>query len=311
MKRREFLIGAAVAAGLTRRTIWARSREQAKADPAKLARVAIMSLSFNSILKNPSQPDSPARTLDIMELGQMYADRYGVHNVELQHAHFPSTEPAYLKELRARFAKTKSQVTNINLEFGPQNISAADPALRQQAVDRTREWIDYSAVLGCPRIMVNQGQPTQENKGVAIAALKAMGDYGKSKNVQVAMENRGSGGARGTSAPASPAPPVSPGPPAYVLLVEIIKGSGTWANCDLGNFPDQETQHGGIRAMFPLTDGNCHVKLNPARYDLPTALKLTVEIGYKGVYSIEAPGSGQGDPHEAVQRIYDVLVANI
>jgi hypothetical protein len=312
MKRREFLIGAAAAAGLTRTNIWARARVQPKGDAAKLSRVAIMSLSFNSILKNPSQPDNPARTLDIMDLGQMYADRYGVHNIEMQHAHFPSTELSYLKELRERFAKTKSQVTNINLEFGPQNISAPDPALRQQAVDRTKEWIDHAVALGCPRIMVNQGQPTQENKDVAIAALKAMGDYGKSKNVMVAMENRGSGG-RGATPPtgAGTTPPAPPAPPAYILLVEIIKGSGTRANCDLGNFPDQETQHGGIRAMFPLTDGNCHVKLNPARYDLPTALKLTVELGYKGLYSIEAPGGGQGDPHEAVQRIYDVLIANI
>ena len=140
--------------------------------------------------------------------------------------------------------------------------------------------------------MVNQGQPTQENKEVAIAALKAMGDYGKSKNVMIAMENRGGGGARGATSPAAagatppapPSPPAVPGPPAYVLLVEIIKGSGTLANCDLGNFPDQETQHGGIRAMLPLTDGNCHVKLNPARSDLPAALKLTVELGYKGLY---------------------------
>jgi len=323
MKRREFLIGAAAAAGLTRTNIRARTREQPKGDAAKLSRVAIMSLSFNSILKNPSQPDNPAKTLDIMDLGQMYADRYGVHNIEMQHAHFPSTELSYLKSFREGLARTKSQVTNINLEFGPQNISAADPALRQQAVDRTKEWIDHAVALGCPRIMVNQGQPTPENKEVAIAALKAMGDYGKSKNVMIAMENRGGGGGRGATAPstpgaaASPAPPIAPataapsGPPAYVLLVEIIKGSGTWANCDLGNFPDQDTQHGGIRAMLPLTDGNCHVKLNPARYDLPAALKLTVELGYKGLYSIEAPGGGQGDPHEAVQRIYDALVANI
>jgi hypothetical protein len=96
------------------------------------------------------------------------------------------------------------------------------------------------------------------------------------------------------------------------LLVEIIKGSGTWANCDIGNFPDQETQHAGMRAMFPLTDGNCHVKLNPARYDLPAALALTKEIGYQGLYSIESGGSSAGtDPHENVQKIYDVLIANI
>jgi hypothetical protein len=331
MKRREFLMGAAAAAGLaSARRAWAQVGDQ-----AKLSRVAIMSLSFNSILKNA---DNPARPLDIMDIGEMYADRYGVHNVEMQHSHFPSTDAAYLKSFRDRLAKTKSQVTNINLEFGPQNISADDPALRQQAVDRTKEWIDYAVVLGCPRLMVNQGQPTQENKAVAIAALKAMGDYGKSRNIMVAMENRGGGGGRrGAPAPgapgtttappagAAPATPPSPapsptaaapaGPPApaaYILLVEIIKGSETYANCDLGNFPDQNTQHAGMRAMFPLTDGNCHVKLNPARYDLAAALVLTKELGYTGLYSIESGGNAGGaDPHENVQRIYDVLLANL
>jgi len=301
MRRREFLVGAAAAAGLARaRPGWAQTR-----DPARLARVAIMSLSFNSILKTPNQSDA-ARTLDVMDLGEMFADRYGVHHVEMQHAHFPSTETAWLTDFRSRLARTKSQVTNINLEFGPQNISAADPELRRQAVDRTRQWIDYAVVLGCPRIMVNQGAPTGENKAPAIAALKEMGDYGKSKNVKVAMENRGGGGARGS---ATPPPP--PDPPAYILLVEIIKESGTWANCDIGNFPDQETQHAGMRAMFPLTDGNCHVKINPQRYDLPTALKLTRELGYSGLYSIEAGAAMGADPHENVKRIYDVLLAGI
>ena len=118
MKRREFLVGAAAAAGfVSSRKGWAQAR-----DEAKLRRVAIMSLCFNSILKNPSQPETPARTLDVMDLGQMLADRYGVHNVEMQHAHFPATDTAYLKDFRERLAKTKSQVTNINLEFGPQNI---------------------------------------------------------------------------------------------------------------------------------------------------------------------------------------------
>jgi hypothetical protein len=312
MKRRDFLMGAAAAAGLaSARHGWAQVRDQ-----AKLRRVAIMSLCFNSILKNPTQPDNPARTLDIMDLGQMLADRYGVHNVEMQHAHFPSTEPAYLKDFRDRLAKTNSQVTNINLEFGPQNISAADPALRQQALDRTREWIDYAVAVGCPRIMVNQGAPTQENKDAAIATLKAMGDYGKSKNIMVAMENRGGGGSRGDTPPvgagaAPAAPAASPSPAAWVLLAEIIKGSGTYANCDLGNFPDQETQHAGMRGMFPLTDGNCHVKLNPARYDLAAALALTKELAYRGLYSIEANVASGTDPHESVQRIYDVLLPNI
>src|SRR5262245_50769587 len=232
MKRREFFLGAAAAAGLVRTRTWAQTRDRAKLD-----RVAIMSLCFNSILKVPSQPSAPERTLEIMDLGQMLADKYGVHNVEMQHAHFPSTEAAYLKDFRERLAQTQSKVTNINLEFGPQNISADDPALRQPAVDRTKESIDHAVALGCPRIMGNQGAPNDENKVGAIAALKAMSDYGKSKRIMVAMENRGSGGGRqGTTAPlpaapaapappARPAAPVVPARPAWELLVEIMKGA--------------------------------------------------------------------------------------
>jgi len=304
MRRREF-IAAAIGLVSTRRA-WAQARAATR-DDAKLARVAIMSLCFNSILKNPSQSD-PARTLDIMDLGEMLADKYGVHNVEMQHAHFVSTEAAWLKDFRDRLAKTQSKVTNINLEFGPQNLSADDPALRQQAVDRTRQWVDYAVAVGCPRIMVNQGAPNEENKGVAIAALKAMSDYGKSKRIMVAMENRGSGGGRqGTTA----ALPAVPARPAWELLVEIMKGAGAHANCDLGNFPDQETQHAGIRGMFPLTDGNCHVKLNPSRYDLPAALALVKQLKYTGLYSIEAGGNMGPDPYQNVQSIYDVLLPGI
>ena len=40
-----------------------------------------------------------------MDLGQMLADRYGVHNVEMQHAHFPATDASYLKDFRERLAK--------------------------------------------------------------------------------------------------------------------------------------------------------------------------------------------------------------
>ena len=128
----------------------------------------------------------------------------------------------------------------------------------------------------------------------------------------VAMENRGGGGGRqGAPAPgATPASPAPPVPAAWVLLVEIIKGSGAYANCDLGNFPDQDTQHAGIRGMFPLTDGNCHVKLNPARYDLPAALALVKQLRYTGLYSIEAGGGG-ADPYQNVQSIYDALIPGI
>jgi sugar phosphate isomerase/epimerase len=271
-----------------------------------------MSLSFGNILKNANQPDEPARTLDLMDIGQMYADRFGIHHVELQHTHIPSTEQAWLKEFRARLARTKSQVTNINLEFGALTISAPEPVLRLQAIDLTRMWIDHAVTLGCPRVMINQGLLNQESKQVAISALKLIGAYGSAKKIMVGVENRSAPRSTPRGTPATPPPPpAAPAPIDYTTLVEVIKAAGVHANCDLGNFTDQESQHAGIRAMFPLTDGNCHVKMNPARYDLPKALALTRELGYKGLYSIEAGINMGPDPYENTKKILDVILANI
>lgn len=59
---------------------------------AKLDRLAVMTLCFSRILKDPSRPDDPERTLDILDVPQIIADRYGIHYVEFQHSHFLSTK---------------------------------------------------------------------------------------------------------------------------------------------------------------------------------------------------------------------------
>jgi hypothetical protein len=43
-----------------------------------------------------------ARTLDVFDIAEMYADVYDVHNIEMQHSHILSTEDSYLSELRSR-----------------------------------------------------------------------------------------------------------------------------------------------------------------------------------------------------------------
>ncbi len=143
MKRRDFLATAATAA--TAPFVFSRNgRAQAANQQAKLDRLAIMSLTFGSILKNANQPDSPTRTLDIMDLGQMYADKFGVHNVELQHAYLPSTDDRWLKDFRARLEKSRSRVSNINCEFGGTMTISADYGGRTAAGHRSDEAMDRS-----------------------------------------------------------------------------------------------------------------------------------------------------------------------
>ena len=37
------------------------------------------------------------------------------------------------------------------------NLASPDPVLRLETIDLTKRWIDHAVMLGCPRVMVNQG----------------------------------------------------------------------------------------------------------------------------------------------------------
>ncbi len=65
------MIGAAAATGVAAANRgWAQGR-----DADKLSRIAIMMFGLNSIVNN-NMPASPTRTLDIMDIGQLCADRF-------------------------------------------------------------------------------------------------------------------------------------------------------------------------------------------------------------------------------------------
>ena len=291
MKRRDFLMGGAAAMGYA-------ARPAAGApDRAKLDRLAVMTLSFSSILKNAAHPNDPARTLDILDVPQLLADKYGIHHVEFQHTHFAFTEQAYLKEVSARLKKAKSQMNQICLEFGPLNISSPDPVLRLETIDLTKQWIEHARAVGCPRVMLNQGTLAPDVVETAIATVKTIGDYGKSRNVFVTLENRGH------SLPAQTA--------GWDVIVKVIKAAGIHANPDTGNFPDEETRAAGLRAMYPLSSGSSHAHYAPERYSEANAIKISKEVGYKGLYSIEAVKSNGPDPYTAVQTIVDELLKDI
>src|SRR5689334_15028272 len=53
----------------------------------KIARVGIMTLNYNSVLKLPwDTTANPARTLALMDVPRWFVDNYGVTNIELQNS---------------------------------------------------------------------------------------------------------------------------------------------------------------------------------------------------------------------------------
>lgn len=318
MQRREFLVGAASGAAAVAGfgpTVFAQSAS-ASGRQATLARISIMTLNFVNELKLPGQSGTE-RTLDVLDIPQMYADKYDVHNIEFQFNHIPSTEKAYWDEMKARLAKTKSRITQFNLEFETRNITADSAVLRLEAIDLTKQWVDHAVYMGVPRVMVNQGAPAEANRSYGVETLKTMGDYAKSKGVKVSMETRGGGGGgrgrAGAPAPGGAAAPMAavPAPPsaapAWMILSEFIKASGTYSNVDIGGVgaPDQDTLHKAIALLLPTSSGNMHIKTSP-NWDLPTALKyVNNDLGYKGLFSIELRG------HEATRRVYDTILQSV
>src|SRR5215469_13698092 len=290
MRRRDFLIGSIAAVSTTC------VRAQDIPRMAKLDRVGVMSGDFNTILAETRDWSQrvPPRELDIMDFPQMLAERYGIHNVEVQQFHFLSMEPPFFEKFLGRLKKAKSRIVDMPLELDPSGYSGTispcspDPQIRSHAIELTKQWIDRAAMIECPSVMVNQGRTFGDNLTPAIDALKILRDYGKSKNVAIIMEDRG--------------------PIPVDTLVKVIRESGIYANPDIGNFPDEASTERGLRLMYPLALTVSHVKWNPKKFDFAKAIQISKDMGFKGVYSLETGGP---EPYATVQTLLDRLLENL
>jgi hypothetical protein len=288
MRRRDFLIAAAAASA---------GRATAEDNSAKLKHVGCMSGSFGNLMtetRDWSRPLEPGK-LDIMDYPEMLADHFGIHNVEVQQFHFLSLDPSYYKKFLGRVKKAHSRMIDMPLELDDKGYSgtispcSADPQNRARGVELTKQWIDRAALIECPSVMINQGMTLPDDLAPVIEALKTLSAYGKSKKVYVIMEDRG------RTTPEA--------------LVALMKASGTYANPDIGNFPDEETRERGLRLLYPLAVTVSHVKMNQRRpFDFAKAIRISKEMGFKGVYSLETGGP---DPYAAAQTVLDELLKDM
>jgi hypothetical protein len=288
MNRRRFLMNGAAAACMA-----GIGRSQ---QPNNLERVAVMTSYFGRRMPDIRDHGAPTvkKDLNLLDFPEMIADHFHLHNLEVQQMYFPATGLApFLSEFRDRLKKAKSRVTNMPLEFDDQgtpgiiSVCSPDPQIQKQALAMAKQWVDHAAFLGSPSVMMNQGPLQVGNLAPAIAGLKALSDYGRSRKIAVLIENR---------AGATPE-----------TLVEVIKASGIYANPDIGNWPDEATRERGLRLLYPLAR-NSHVKLAPERFDFAKIMEIPKQLGYKGHYSIEAAPTLAPDAIQAVQIVLNELV---
>jgi len=281
-----------------------RARKPAARPVDKRARIAISSWSFHNYFQSSREREFnlPGSMLVLLDFPEMIVDRYKVHNLEFVAPHFASTEATYLGELKNHLVSTHSRLVNISLDIEEIDtaggLSGPDEKVRDRAIEAAKKWIDIAHTLGASAVCCDPGTMGPANLTPTVASFKKLAAYGKSRSVQVIVENH-----RGVG---------SEDPEQLVRLLKLVGASSMGALPDFGNFPDEAAREKGLRLLFPYARVVSHAKGlqfnaagNETQYDFSKCIAVAKEARYKGVYSVEY--EGQGDPYDGVQKVVNEL----
>jgi hypothetical protein len=295
--------------------------------PEKLARISLMTLNFNSIMKLPwATNPTESQTLSILELPQYYVDNYGVKNMEFQHQNLTGgtgndPDMAFCKQMRDAMDKAGVKAQQINIEIGV--IANMTPEARTTWMACAKKWCEAAKVLGLTRLMLNQTGLVESNKAGVISVWKEIQDYAKPMGIKISAETRGGGTVAGDGRPPNQAPNAPPraggagrgtvtpinmtGYQQAVLLEECAEASGGYTNLDFGGntrFLNQQELNNAIKMMLKSNSGQMHIK-SCENWDIGVAVKFAESNGYRGLYTIEV------NPDSAIRVVYNTILAGL
>ncbi|HXJ96070.1 MAG TPA: TIM barrel protein [Terriglobia bacterium] len=270
-------------------------------------RLGASSYSFRAYIDSPSgyERDPKLPGIDLRDFGRAVRDRLNLVHIEPWNAHFRSTEPGYLAQLRS--AWNRAGVTPINIAADVEfSIYDPDGARRAKAVSLGKTWVDAAAAVGSPGIRLNNPgvrgmKPSLE---LAVDSLRQVADQGAEKNVHLSLENDN---------------PVSEDP--FFLVSVIEKANHPWLHA-LPDFGNSLTERGpefndrAMKAMFKhaycishMKDGEYKDNGEFVKVDVAKTFVIAKAAGYRGYFSIE--WEGHGDPFDATGRLIDECLKNL
>ena len=256
-------------------------------------RLAVASYPFRNFMDRPGHAD-----LKLTELAAMVAEKFGIHNIEPLSEHFPSTEPAYLDELRRAVEQAHAHIVNIPTSVGA-SLYDTDPARRDKAIAGSRKWVDVAVAVGSPSIRVHiQGaRGAAPDVGRASESLRQVAEYGAAKNVMINLENDD-----------------LVTEDAFFLVKVIDAVASPWLRGlpDFGNSMmkgDEDFNYRAVEAMFRHAYNISHVKDSEVdngkifRVSMAKTFDIAKAAGYRGYFSMEF--EGQGEPYEGTRKLIE------
>ena len=282
-----------------------KKRHAAPSPPPKLDRIALSTWSLHNYFHatRESTCNLPGPMLVLLDLPEMIHDRYQIRHFELCASHFPSTEQAYLRELKYTLTHTQSNVVNISVDIdacGPEGtFSDPDREARLAALDLVRPWVDVAHALGAKSVSIGPGKFDREFVARTAESYKVMANYALAQGVHVIAENQnGFGDER----------------PADVAKLMGLVGPGRMGSLpNFAGFADESTRTKGLKLLFPLAQTVCHASGLASLadgagkgFDFCEAVGIAKQSGFRGFYSIQF--DGPGDPYTGIQKTLDELM---
>ena len=253
--------------------------------------------------------------LDNLDFAAKAKNDFGVDAVEYVNGFFggrkinfkqAAKNQTYLNELlmRSKDAGVFNHLIMVD-EEGP--LALPDDKLRLQAVDNHKKWIEAAKFLGCLTVRVNlHGDGDSDAKKTAsIDSLSKLGEFAKTMNINVVVENHGSDSSKG------------------FWLADVMKqvnktNVGTLP--DFGNFcishpwgttegpcKDEYDRYKGIAEMLPFAKGvsaktyDFDANGEQPLMDYKRLINLVKQSGFKGYIGIEFEGKN-GDEEQGVRK---------
>ena len=270
-------------------------------------RIAVTTWPFRMYIESPANrwrdPKLPGMALK--DFPAMVAEKFGVHNVELLTDHFPSTDKAYLQQLRTAVEKARSHIIDIPVE-GDASFYDPSAARRQEAIDDGKKWIDVAVAVGCPSVRVHiagvQGSAPDANR--TAESLKRVAAYGAEHNVMVTLENDDL---------------ITEDAFFIVRVIDKVRNPYLRALPDFANSMlsgNAEFNYDALALMFRHAYNISHMKDSEVgehgklyTVNVPKIFRIAKAANYRGYYSLE--WEGRGGPYEGIRKLLAETLQNL
>jgi sugar phosphate isomerase/epimerase len=226
-------------------------------------------------------------------------NEFGIDIVEYVNQFFKdkAQDATYLKELLMR-CKDNGVRNHLIMIDGEGFLGETDATKRNEAVDKHKKWVECAKTLGCKTIRVNAfGKGTEEEVAkAAIDGLGKLGEFAKTMNINVIVENHGSYSSNGLWLTG-------------VMKQVNMKNVGILP--DFGNFcikrsdgsewggkcVEEYDRYKGVGEMMPYAKGvsakthDFDAAGNCTDTDYMRMMKIVKDSGFKGIAGIEYEGS--------------------